>query len=67
MTNTTSLFVRKNCKIMADAEESHIVTSPPMEPDSSESAPLLQEQENQNEDPGPPPPFVASKSVKRKN
>lgn len=52
---------------MADGEESHIVTSPPMEPDSSESAPLLQEQENQNEDPGPPPPFVASKSVKRKN
>ncbi|XP_029213666.2 type 2 phosphatidylinositol 4,5-bisphosphate 4-phosphatase-like [Acropora muricata] len=45
---------------MADAEESHIVTSPPMEPDSSESAPLLQEQENQNEDPGPPPPFVAN-------
>lgn len=51
---------------MADDEESRIVPSPPMEPDSSENAPLLQEQENQNEDLGPPPPFVASKLVKRK-
>ena len=35
--------------------------SPPVEPDTSENAPLLQEQENPNVDPGPPPPFIASK------
>ena len=46
---------------MAETAESDSISSPPMEPDSSENAPLLQEQENQSEDLGPPPPFVASK------
>ena len=31
------------------------------QPDTSENAPLLQEQEEPNVDPGPPPPFIASK------
>ena len=35
--------------------------SAPVEPDSSETAPLLQEQENQDVQLGPPPPFIASK------
>ncbi|CAH3031906.1 unnamed protein product [Pocillopora meandrina] len=35
-------------------------TSAPPEPDSSENAPLLQEQDDRNENLGPPPPFVAS-------
>ena len=35
--------------------------SAPLEPDSSENAPLLQEQEDQPVNLGPPPPFVASK------
>lgn len=43
------------------ADESSGAPSAPMEPDSSENAPLLQEQENPNVDPGPPPPFIASK------
>ena len=34
--------------------------SAPLEPDSSENAPLLQEQEDQPVNLGPPPPFVAS-------
>lgn len=32
-----------------------------VQPDTSENAPLLQEQEEGNVDPGPPPPFIASK------
>lgn len=32
-----------------------------VQPDTSENAPLLQEQEEPNVDPGPPPPFIASK------
>lgn len=35
--------------------------SAPEEPDTSENAPLLQQQEAPNVDPGPPPPFIASK------
>ena len=38
-------------------------TSAPPEPDSSENAPLLQEQDDRNENLGPPPPFVASKWI----
>ena len=36
-------------------------SSAPVQPDTSENAPLLQEQEDANIDPGPPPPFIASK------
>ena len=36
-------------------------SSAPVQPDTSENAPLLQEQEDANVDPGPPPPFIASK------
>ena len=46
---------------MADIVGKDETPSAPMEPDSSESAPLLQEQENQNVHLGPPPPFIASK------
>lgn len=35
--------------------------SVPVQPDTSENAPLLQEQEEPNVDTGPPPPFIASK------
>lgn len=48
---------------MADNPEHSSGPSSPPEPDSSENAPLLQEQEDPNVDLGPPPPFVASKWI----
>lgn len=46
---------------MADIGGNDTNPSAPVEPDSSETAPLLQEQENQDVQLGPPPPFIASK------
>lgn len=46
---------------MADRVGNSSDASAPMEPDTSENAPLLQEQDDQPVDLGPPPPFVASK------
>ena len=48
---------------MADRVEGSPEASAPMEPDTSENAPLLQEQEHQNVNLGPPPPFIASKWI----
>lgn len=49
-------------KMAANAGDSAGTSAPP-EPDSSENAPLLQEQDDRNENLGPPPPFVASKWI----
>ena len=46
---------------MADIGGNDTNPSAPVEPDSSETAPLLQEQGNENVHVGPPPPFIASK------
>ena len=46
---------------MADIEGNDTNASAPVEPDSSETAPLLQQQEHENVHVGPPPPFIASK------
>ena len=55
---TISSFSSKPTSNMADNISAE--HSAPLEPDSSENAPLLQEQEDQPVNLGPPPPFVAS-------
>ena len=62
MTFETRVTIPRNLQLkMADRVEGSPEASAPMEPDTSENAPLLQEQEHQNVNLGPPPPFIASK------